>query len=44
VLELFVDKFLTPKYPQIGIDSQFALPDRIDTATVGEHQLAVTQK
>ena len=44
VLELFVDQFLTPKYPQIGIDSQFALPDRIDTATVGEHQLAVTQK
>jgi len=44
VLELFVDKFLTPKYPQIGIDSQFALPDRIDTATVGLHQLAVTQK
>ena len=44
VLELFVDKFLTPKYPQIGIDSQFALPDRIDTATVGEHVMTVTQK
>jgi len=44
LLELFVDKFLTPKYPQIGIDSQFALPDRIDTAAVGDHQLTVTQK
>ena len=44
VLELFVDKFLTPKYPEIGIDSQFALPDRIDTATVSLHQLVVTQK
>jgi len=44
VLELFVDRFLTPKYPQIGIDSQFALPDRIDTATVGNQQLTVTQK
>ena len=44
VLELFVEKFLTPRYPEIGIDSQFALPDRIDTATVGDHQLAVTQK
>jgi hypothetical protein len=44
VLELFVEKFLTPKYPQIGIDSQFALPDRIDTATVGLHQLSATQK
>ena len=44
VLELFVDKFLSPKYSEIGIDSQFALPDRIDTATVGDHQLTVTQK
>ena len=44
ILELFVEKFLTPKYPQIGIDSQFALPDRIDTATVDEHQLVITQK
>jgi len=44
ILELFVEKFLTPKYPQIGIDSQFALPNRIDTATVGEHQLTITQK
>jgi hypothetical protein len=44
VLELFVEKFITSKYPQIGIDSQFALPNRIDTATVGGHQLTVTQK
>jgi hypothetical protein len=44
VLELFVDKFLQPKYPQIGLDSQFALPDRIDIATVGLHKLIVTQK
>jgi hypothetical protein len=44
VLELFVEKYLTPKYPQIGIDSQFALPDRIDAAIVGLHQLTVTQK
>lgn len=44
VLELFVEKFLTPKNPQIGIDSQFALPDRIDAAVVGEHQLTIVQK
>jgi hypothetical protein len=44
VLQLFVQKFLQPKYPQLGLDSQFALPDRIDTATVGLHQLTVTQK
>ena len=44
VLELFVERFLQPKYPQIGIDSQFALPDKIDSATVGQHQMTVTQK
>jgi hypothetical protein len=44
VLQLFVDKFLKPKYPELGLDSQFKLPNRIDTATVGHHQLIVTQK
>ena len=44
VLQLFVDKFLTPKYPDLGIDSQFALADRIDSATVGTHELTVIQK
>jgi len=43
-LELFVEKYIQPRYPGIGIDSRFALPDKIDTATVGQHQLAVTQK
>ena len=44
VLQWFDDKFLTPKYPDLGIDSQFGLPDRIDTATVGTHQLTIIQK
>ena len=44
VLELFVQKYLQTKYPGIGLDSQFALPERVDTATVGAHKLTVTQK
>jgi hypothetical protein len=44
VLELFVEKYLQAKYPQIGLDSKFALPDRIDSAMVGEHQVTVLQK
>lgn len=43
-LEYFVEKYVTPKYPGIGIDSQFRLPHRIDTATIGSHQLTITQK
>ena len=44
VLQLFVQKYLQPKYPEVGLDSQFALPDRIDTATVGKHRLIIVQK
>ena len=44
VLELFVEKYLKPKYPNIGIDSRFALPARVDAATVGLHKVTVTQK
>ncbi len=44
VLQLFIDKYLKPKYPYLGMNSQFALPDKIDIAIVGSHQVAVTQK
>ena len=44
VLELFVEKYITPRNPNIGIDSQFKLPDRIDSAVVGPHQVTLVQK
>jgi len=44
VLQLFVEKYLRPKYPQAGLDSEFALPDKIDNAAVSSHTLTVTQK
>jgi hypothetical protein len=44
VLELFVEKYLETKNPRIGLDSRFALPDRIDRAIVGQHQITLTQK
>jgi hypothetical protein len=44
ILELFVENYLTPRYPQIGMDSRFKLPDRIDTAVVGHHQVTLVQK
>jgi hypothetical protein len=43
-LEFFVDKYVTPKYPNIGMDSTFQLPDKIDVATIGYHKLTVAQK
>ena len=43
-VQLFAEKYLQPRYPQIGIDSRFNLPDRIEQATVGEHQITIIQK
>jgi hypothetical protein len=44
VLELFVDRYVTPRYPGVGVDSTFALPDKIETATVGQHKLTIVQR
>lgn len=44
VLELFIEKYITPRNPNIGIDSRFKLPDRIDSAVVGNHRVTLVQK
>ncbi|HKU20125.1 MAG TPA: hypothetical protein VJQ50_03855 [Terriglobales bacterium] len=43
-LQMFVKHYIKPKHPNLGIDNRFQLPDRIDTAVVGNHELTVTQK
>jgi len=43
-LELFVDKYLEPKYPNVGLENDFAMPYRIDSATVGNDNALLTQK
>ncbi len=43
-LEYFVDHYIRPKHPEIGLDSTFRMPERIDLAQVGEQRLTVTQK
>jgi hypothetical protein len=43
-LEYFAKRYINPKHPNLGLDSQFALPDRIDTATIGDHTLTVIQR
>jgi hypothetical protein len=44
VLRLFVEKYITARNPDIGIDSRFKLPDRIDSAVVGNHRVVLLQK
>ena len=43
-LQFFADRYLRPRYPNAGLNTRFQMPSRIDTATVGAQQLAVTQK
>lgn len=43
-LEMFVDKYVTPRYPGVGLNSQWDLPAKIDTATVGQHVVTIVQK
>ncbi len=44
-MQFLVDYYLRPKYgPSIGLDSRFALPAHIDTATVGNNEVTVTQR
>lgn len=43
-LEMFVSKYLKPKYPNVGLDNDFKMPDRIDTATVGNDNVLLTQR
>jgi hypothetical protein len=43
-LQMFINRYVKPKHPNLGIDSSFHLPDRIDTAVVGKHIVTVTQR
>ena len=43
-LEMFVKRYITPKYPGVGLDNTFQMPDRIDTATIGNDTALVTQR
>ncbi|MGZ4821716.1 MAG: hypothetical protein ACXVZM_08940 [Terriglobales bacterium] len=44
LLQLFVQHFLTPKYPNVGITSTFKLPLHIDSAVVDTGRVRLVQK
>jgi hypothetical protein len=43
-LEFFVQRYLTPKYKNVGMTSTFPLPLRIDTATVESGKVILRQR
>ena len=43
-LEYFVNKYLTSRFPNVGMTSRFKLPSKVDSATVGQAQVTVNQR
>ncbi|HWR35928.1 MAG TPA: hypothetical protein VN622_08690 [Clostridia bacterium] len=43
-MQFFVDRYLKPRYPRVGLDSRFRLPLRIDTAIIGTGSVSLTQR
>ncbi len=44
ILQLFVDRYLKAKYPNVGLTTTFKLPLRIDSAAVANGKVALVQK
>jgi hypothetical protein len=43
-LEMFIERWVNPKYPNIKLDGEYKLPTRLDTVSVQERLGVVTQK
>src|SRR3954469_18526579 len=43
-LEYFVKKYLTSRFPNVGMTSHLKLPSKVDSATVGQAQVTVHQR
>jgi hypothetical protein len=43
-LEFFAQRYITPKYPTVGVNSTFKLPLRVDSAIVDNGKVSLVQK
>ena len=43
-LEMFIEKWVNPKYPSVQLDGDYKLPARLDTVAIQDRQGVVTQK
>jgi len=43
-LQMFIEKWVNPKYPSVQLDGDYKLPARMDTVTIVERRGIVTQK
>lgn len=43
-LQFFVDRFVSPKYPKVGLDRDYSLPAKMDAVVIAKTKGTVTQK
>lgn len=43
-LEMFVRKYVEPKHPNVGLDTRFTMPARVERATIGEGAATLQQR
>lgn len=42
-LQFFVDRFVSPKYPKVGLDRDYRLPAKLDSVVIGQRKGTATQ-
>jgi hypothetical protein len=42
-LELFVERFVNPKFPNVGLDRDYRLPAKMKSAIIGERTGTIKQ-
>lgn len=43
-LQFFVERYVNPKYPNVGLDRDYRLPSHLDTVVIASRKGTVTQK
>jgi 3-deoxy-D-manno-octulosonic acid (KDO) 8-phosphate synthase len=43
-LEMFIERWVNPKYPSVKLDGEYKLPAHLDTVRIESRQGVVTQK
>jgi len=43
-VDLFIDRFVNPKYPQVGLDREYRLPARIESAVIKLDEGVIVQR
>jgi hypothetical protein len=43
-LQMFVNHYVKPKYPNVDLDAEYKLPTRMDSATIKTQEGVIVQK